>query len=502
MQASDHAPWLTGTTEATATTADVAQAPAPAASFQSSSLAHSNPMSSNHMLAILAAGLAAAAAARKVGTASAAGADASAGGDAGKDGQMNGPEVVANRPISSSAQSEVQTLPAPNAVAREIQVSASLPQKQFHEDSGGGHAVDKDKTSTVDNEETAEQADRRRQLEAAALKKRKRGRTRLQKEAIIARTLRFALSPFPTETNHLIRRRLGTDHAAGAGAADSSLIRFTLCPLDLNCTLNCRGKPLNRQEHDPPSEIPQTKSSETSAQGAQEQQKELDARNDNEESRPQGHEIAQASSGLDQGDFVTEQTATDEIVRIPGYSTGGTTLIDGAQKEEGGRADHAAVVSQRSQDGGSVEQQGDPSACELEGLARQGISSNTVASEESTKQGVSGAGSVDKKADGLGPPAEHEIKGSHGKPKSIKSVFMDIGRLSKADLSASADTRVWQIKKHIMTKLAPHLPPSNLVLLCRGLPMRDETKLHHIKTLIWPHKSQFDLVLRFAYRRP
>ena len=177
-----------------------------------------------------------------------------------------------------------------------------------------------------------------------------------------------------------------------------------------------------------------------------------------------------------------------------------------AQKEEGGRADHAVVVSQRSQDGGSVEEQGEPSACEQEepgqGLAGQGISSNADASEEITKQGVSGAGSVDKKADGLGPPAEHEIKGSHGKPKSIKSVFMDIGRLSKADLSASPDTRVWQIKKHIMTKLAPHLPPSNLVLLCRGLPMRDETKLHHIKTLIWPHKSQFDLVLRFAYRRP
>ena len=463
-------------------------------------------MSSNHMLAILAAGLAAAAAARKVGTASAAGADASSGVDAGKDGQMNGPEVVANRPISSSAQSEVQTLPAPNAVAEEIQVSASLPQKQLHEDSGGGDAVDKDKTSTVDNEETAEQADRRRQLEAAALKKRKRGRTRLQKEAIIARTLRFALSPFPTETNHLIRRRLGTDHAAGAGAADSSLIRFTLCPLDLNCTLNCRGKPLNRQEHDPPSEISETNSSDTSAQGAQEQQEELDARNDNEESRPQGHEIDQASSGLDRGDLVIEQTATDEIVRIPGYSNGGTTLIDGAQKEEGGRADHAVVVSQRSQDGGSVEEQGEPSACEQEepgqGLAGQGISSNADASEEITKQGVSGAGSVDKKADGLRPPAEHEIKGSHGKPKSIKSVFMDIGRLSKADLSASPDTRVWQIKKHIMTKLAPHLPPSNLVLLCRGLPMRDETKLHHIKTLIWPHKSQFDLVLRFAYRRP
>jgi hypothetical protein len=86
--------------------------------------------------------------------------------------------------------------------------------------------------------------------------------------------------------------------------------------------------------------------------------------------------------------------------------------------------------------------------------------------------------------------------------KDVNGVLMDIGRLAKTDLSSSPDTRVWQIKKHIMAKLAPNLPPSNLVLLCRGIPLRDDTKLHLVKSLIWPHNSPFDLVLRFAYRRP
>ena len=86
--------------------------------------------------------------------------------------------------------------------------------------------------------------------------------------------------------------------------------------------------------------------------------------------------------------------------------------------------------------------------------------------------------------------------------KDVNGVLMDIGRLAKTDLSSSPDTRVWQIKKHIMGKLAPNLPPSNLVLLCRGIPLRDDTKLHLVKSLIWPHNSPFDLVLRFAYRRP
>ena len=33
----------------------------------------------------------------------------------------------------------------------------------------------------------------------------------------------------------------------------------------------------------------------------------------------------------------------------------------------------------------------------------------------------------------------------------------------------SHESRVWQIKKHIMAKLAPNLPPSNLVSLVMSL---------------------------------
>ena len=33
----------------------------------------------------------------------------------------------------------------------------------------------------------------------------------------------------------------------------------------------------------------------------------------------------------------------------------------------------------------------------------------------------------------------------------------------------SHESRVWQIKKHIMAKLAPNLPPSNLVSLVLSL---------------------------------
>ena len=43
--------------------------------------------------------------------------------------------------------------------------------------------------------------------------------------------------------------------------------------------------------------------------------------------------------------------------------------------------------------------------------------------------------------------------------------------------------------------------PLPQVLLCRGIPLRDDSTLHLVKTLIWPN-SPFDLVLRFAYRRP
>ena len=128
------------------------------------------------------------------------------------------------------------------------------------------------------------------------------------------------------------------------------------------------------------------------------------------------------------------------------------------------------------------------------GLADEGLGrTDDFEGEEGETKSDDPASDV-REGDGTGTKA--------ARMKDVNGVLMDIGRLAKTDLSSSPDTRVWQIKKHIMAKLAPNLPPSNLVLLCRGIPLRDDTKLHLVKSLIWPHNSPFDLVLRFAYRRP
>ena len=238
---------------------------------------------------------------------------------------------------------------------------------------------------------------------------------RLKKEAIVARTLRFV--------GHY-------SHSARQGG----LIRFTLCPLDPKIVLESMAPASQEEAEDAVKGNTQADAHGDGSQGAGEGEQ---GDHMAEDGRGEG---SQGAGDGGQGDG--KPTSQEEPEDAAKGNTQDDAHGDGSQgageKEQG---DHMAEDargegSQGAGDGG----QGDGKQ------EQRGPMEEDAHGDESQEAGEAGEG--DGRQVQGGQMEEDVVQGAvvhngpaHNKSQGMRTVFMDIGRLAKADLSSSPDTR-------------------------------------------------------------